>query len=160
MFRSREKIYAISKLQFNAFVRFSSTASSSTEIEWGKAKPYSQIPGPSAFGLIRGFVPGGKYYKMNAVDLSIKLQNEYGVLAKFPGLFGQRDMIFTFDPNDIEKVFRHEGKFPVRRGLDTLEYFRQTYRRDWFEKGAGLVPTQGPEWYEFRTKGKHLVSYA
>lgn len=66
-------------------------------------------------------------------------------------------MIFTFDPNDIEKVYRTEGKFPIRRGLDTLEYFRGTYRKDWFAKGAGLVPTQGQEWFDFRKMGKALT---
>lgn len=69
------------------------------------------------------------------------MREEYGKLAKFPGLFGQPDMIFTFEPNDVEKIFRNEGKYPARRGLDSLEYFRGTYRKDWFEKGAGLVPT-------------------
>lgn len=75
------------------------------------------------------------------IDLSLKLQEEYGNLAKFPGMFGQGDMVFTFDPIEIEKIFRNEGKFPIRRGLDTLVYFRGTHRKDWFEKGAGLVPT-------------------
>lgn len=78
---------------------------------------------------------------MTVVDLSNKLRDEYGSLAKFPGLFKQRDMIFTFDPNDVETIFRNEGKFPMRRGLDTLEYFRGTMKKDWFEKGTGLVPS-------------------
>jgi cytochrome P450 family 12 len=81
------------------------------------------------------------------------MYEEYGDLVKFGGVFGQRDMMFTFDPNDIERIYRSEGKFPKRHGLDTLEYFRGTYRRDWFEKGTGLVPSQGQDWHNFRTKG-------
>lgn len=91
--------------------------------------------------LLNSFKSTGKYQNLNVTELSIKLKEEYGNLAKFPGIFGQRDMLFTFDANDVEKIFRTEGKFPARRGLDTLEYFRKTYKQDWFEKGAGLVPT-------------------
>lgn len=28
--------------------------------EWDNAKPYSEIPGPSTFEVIRRFMPGGK----------------------------------------------------------------------------------------------------
>lgn len=138
----------------NRFLRCASSSAPSTDVEWKNAKPFQQVPGPTALGMVRAFLPGGKYHKLNVVELSNKMNAEYGEIAKFPGLFGQRDMIFTFDPNDVEKVFRHEGKFPIRRGLDTLDYFRGTYRKEWFEKGAGLVQTQGTDWYEFRTKGE------
>lgn len=83
----------------------------------------------------------GKYHNLNVTELSKKLQEEYGNLARFPGVFGQRDMLFTFNADDVAKIFRTEGKYPTRRGLDTLEYFRKTYKKDWFEKGSGLVPT-------------------
>jgi cytochrome P450 family 12 len=69
------------------------------------------------------------------------VQNDYGEIAKLPGFLGKRDMVFLFDPKDIETTFRNEGKYPVRRGLETLEYFRGVYKKEWFEKGAGLVPT-------------------
>lgn len=78
---------------------------------------------------------------MSVIELSKSLNAEYGSLVKFPGLLGQNDFIFTYDPKDIETIFRSEGKFPVRRGFDTLEYFRATYKKDWFEKGIGLVPS-------------------
>lgn len=32
--------------------------------EWNKALPYSQIPGPTAFQLLRNFLPGGMQYFM------------------------------------------------------------------------------------------------
>lgn len=83
----------------------------------------------------------GKYQKLNIIQLSKVLQQEFGDLTKFPGIFGQKNMIFTFDPNDIETVFRTEGKHPTRTGLDTLEYFRGVHRKEWFAKGTGLVPS-------------------
>lgn len=154
MLRISRKVLSPASNQINRFWRCSSSTTSN-DVEWKNAKPFDQIPGPTTLGMIRAFLPGGKYHNVNMIDLSNKMNEEYGDIAKFPGMFGQRDIIFNFDPNDVEKVFRHEGKFPKRRGLDTLEYFRGTYRKDWFEKGAGLVQTQGEDWYEFRTKGEN-----
>lgn len=141
MLKSRVKVLAITKNRINWLTRCCSSKAASNDVEWRSASPYREIPGPSTFGLIRAFIPGGKYYKLNAMDLMTKLLNDYGEIAKLPGFSGKRDTIFLFDPNDFERVFRTEGKYPVRKGLETLEYFRGTYRKDWFEKGAGLVPT-------------------
>lgn len=141
MLKSRVKVFAIAESRIHRLTRYWSSNTASNDSEWKNAKPYSEIPGPSTFGLIRAFAPGGKYYNLNATDLMTKVLDDYGEIAKLPGFSGKRDMVFLFDPNDFETVFRTEGKYPVRRGLETLEYFRGVYRKDWFEKGAGLVPT-------------------
>lgn len=140
---SRIQVLKSSPCTVNRLVRSASTSLSAppTEAEWKSAKPYKDVPGPKFFEFIRAFLPGGKYATLTVVNLSNKLQEEFGDLVKFPGLFGQREMLFTFDANDVEKIFRNESKFPVRRGLDTLEYFRTVHRGDWFEKGTGLVPS-------------------
>jgi cytochrome P450 family 12 len=130
-----------SRVKFAQLQLLSRCWSSSADTEWKTAKPYSEIPGPSTFGLIRAFAPGGKYHNLNAIDLMTSVQNDYGQIAKLPGFLGKRDMVFLFDPKDIETAFRNDGKYPVRRGLETLEYFRGVYKKEWFEKGAGLVPT-------------------
>lgn len=137
MLKSRVRISRVLS-QFNKISRCWS--SSVAETEWKNAKPYSEIPGPSTFGMIKHFGPGGKYNNLNAIELMSTFQKDYGQIAKLPGFFGKRDLLFLFDPNDFELVFRTEGKYPVRRGLDTLEYFRSVYRKDWFEKNIGLVP--------------------
>lgn len=141
MLQSRVKILALAENRIIWRLRCCSSTASLNDVEWKKAKAYSEIPGPSTFGLIRAFAPGGKYHNLNSMDLMTRLLNDYGEIAKLPGFSGKRDMVFLFDPNDFETIFRTEGKYPVRRGLDTLEYFRGTYRKDWFEKSAGLVPT-------------------
>ncbi|CRL02886.1 CLUMA_CG015847, isoform A [Clunio marinus] len=154
MFLTKFNVNLVTKSSkgLNTIVRLSST-SAVNDSEWKNAKPYSQIPGLTKFGLVRAVSPGGKYNNLNIIEMSLKMQEEYGNFVKFPGLFGQRDLIFTLDPNDIETIFRHEGKFPIRRGLDTLEYYREVYRREWFGKGnTGLVPSQGDDWYQFRTR--------
>lgn len=112
-----------------------------SEIEWKNAKQFNKIPGPKTFEFLRAFIPGGKYYNISMTEFSRKLRSEFGIIAKFPGFFGQRDMVFLFDPNDIETVFRNEGKWPIRHGIDTLVYFRAKHKPEWFSKGAGLVVT-------------------
>lgn len=87
------------------------------------------------------FTTSGKY------DINLPT----GKIAKLPGIFGQKDVVFSFDENDVEKIFRNEGRLPVRRGLDSLEYYRKVHRPDLFKTG-GLVPEQGEKWYDFRTK--------
>lgn len=62
---------------------------SSPDLAWKDAKPFNEIPGPSTFSFVRAFLPGGKYSKLNVLDLSKKMFDEYGPLARFPGLFGQ-----------------------------------------------------------------------
>lgn len=37
------------------------------DVEFDNAKPYSEIPGPSSFGMIRGFLPGGKFQHSNDI---------------------------------------------------------------------------------------------
>lgn len=120
------------RVQLKSVFRHSSSVNTSQS--WKDAKPYNKIPGPSTFEFIKGFMPGGKYQKLNIIELTQRIQKDYGNLAKFPGILGQKDMIFTFHPNDIETIFRTEGKYPARKGLDTLEYFRGVHRKDWFEK--------------------------
>lgn len=48
-------------------------------------------------------------------------------------------MIITYLPQDYEKVFRLEGKWPFRRGLDSFTYFRKEHRPDLFKSGGGLT---------------------
>lgn len=85
------------------------------------------------------------------------LQDEYGDLTKLPGLFGKRDILITFNPENAEKVFRTEGKWPVRRGLDTFEYYRKNYRADIFKDMGGLVMDQGETWFKLRSAANPVM---
>lgn len=70
-----------------------------------------------------------------------KLHQEYGDIVKIGGMLGRRGQLFIYDPNDFEKVFRNEGKWPLRWGLDSFEYYRQNYRPELFGNTGGLVVT-------------------
>lgn len=86
-------------------------------------------------------LPGGKYYKMPLDQMVASWKNDYGTLCRFPGFLGQKEMIMTFLPEDIEKVFRNQGKMPHRRVLESVEYFRKKQRPDLYPAGAGLTIT-------------------
>lgn len=121
-------------------LRFSSNSAS--EVKYEDAKPYSAIPGPqNAFQLIRLMGPGGSFNDLPLDQMVKKFRDDYGTICKFPGFLGQKPMVFTFLPEDIEKVHRTEGKFPSRRVLDSIAYFRQKHRPDLYPVGAGITIT-------------------
>lgn len=115
----------------------------STEIvEWKNAKPYEAIPGPkNAFDIIRMMGPGGRYRGLPLDVLFAKFREDFGTIVNFPSFLGQRPMVITFLPEDIETVLRNEGKFPSRRPFESIAYFRKTHRPDLYPAGAGLTVT-------------------
>lgn len=80
------------------------------------------------------------------------MQSEYGLLARFPGMLGRRDVLISFDPQDFERVYRTEGQWPLRRGLELFTYYRKNVRPDLFQNMGGLISEQGKEWAEMRSK--------
>lgn len=85
------------------------------------------------------------------MQMNKKLYEEYGSISKLPGVFGKPDMVMAFDPNDIEKIFRNEGIWPIRRGMDAFAYYRNKKRPDIFKGMGGLVSEQGESWQTMRT---------
>ena len=112
--------------------------SSKFEEEWAAAKPFDQVPKLSKFGMARGFLPGGKYYKISMLDLHKKLLQEYGSLVIMPGMFGRDAIMMSFEAEDFEKVFRNDGIWPYRKNLETLEYYRNKLRPDIYAEHGGL----------------------
>ncbi|XP_015787837.1 probable cytochrome P450 49a1 [Tetranychus urticae] len=54
------------------------------------------------------------------------------------------------DADDIEKVYRSDGRFPVRGGFDSLGIYRKI-RPDVY-KALGLLILNGKDWHTFRSK--------
>ncbi|KFB35468.1 cytochrome P450 CYP12F2 [Anopheles sinensis] len=119
--------------------------------EWESAKPYSSIPGPNMWQLFRGFAKGGRYADVSLVEVHKRMREDYGTIFKMPGMMGRRDMVMSFNPEDFEKVFRTEGVWPMRRGLDSMTYYRQKVRPEVFGELGGLVTEQGESWQKMRT---------
>lgn len=86
--------------------------------------------------MLNNLYSPGKYYKISQSDLHKELRHEYGNLVKFPGLFGQKTIIISFDANDIELIFRSEGQFPIRKSMETMAYYRKKIRPDIFNLGG------------------------
>lgn len=60
-------------------------------------------------------------------------------------------VVIPYDPNDIEKVFRNEGKCPMRPGFSAVKYYRNKHRHDFHGK-VGLFTEDKDEWYSIRSK--------
>lgn len=97
-------------------------------------------------------LPGGKYFNQDLYDLHRLFRDEYGNLVKLRGMFGRKPIIFTFDENNIEKVFRTETVQPVRNGQDSLFYYRKELRKNVFGDMSGLVTEHGDNWQNLRSK--------
>lgn len=84
-------------------------------------------------------MPGGRYHNKSLSKMTEMMQKDFGDLCMFNAQLGQALTVMTFNPDDYEHVFRLEGKWPYRRGLESFEYFRKKVRPDLFPAGAGLT---------------------
>lgn len=109
---------------------------------WQDAAPFEQIPRVTAFTMLRKMM--GKRYQNQHVDLVkvfSSLRQNVGELMLIKGIFGQEDILVTHNPNDFEKIFRHEGIWPDRPGLECLKYHRSVHRADFFQGEEGIIAT-------------------
>lgn len=80
------------------------------------------------------------------------LKDQYGDLVKLPGMLGRKEIVVAFDPVIFEKVFRTEGIWPGRRGLETFVHYRKNVRPDVFVKTGGLLTEDGEKWSDVRSQ--------
>lgn len=107
--------------------------------EWNKAKSYDEIPGPSKWDLVNMFRKGGSLKDKSFAHIQEVFHTRYGDICKMPGILGKPDMIFIYDPADFEAVYRNEGQYPIRQGIDSADYYRKVHRKDLFSETTGLV---------------------
>nr|CAD7418619.1 unnamed protein product [Timema cristinae] len=92
-------------------------------------------------------------YRIQEVDkVCRRLHAQYGRVVKLSSLLGRPDMVFLFDPDDIERVFRSEELMPHRPSMPSLNYYKHVLRRDFFGDNPGLIAVHGESWCKFRTK--------
>ncbi|CAG9859105.1 unnamed protein product [Phyllotreta striolata] len=110
------------------------------------------IPGPKslpAIGTLYQYFPLIGNYRFDQLHHNgHKKFKSFGPLVReeiMPGV----NILWLFDPQDIEAMFRHEGKFPQRRSHLALEKYRLD-RPNVYNSG-GLLPTNGPEWFRMRS---------
>lgn len=98
------------------------------------------------------FSVAGKYHDLPIVDMHRALRSDYGEIVRIPGFLGRGDTLITFNAKMFEKVFRTEGPFPNRRGLETFTYYRKKVRPEIFGETGGLISEQGERWLQARSK--------
>ncbi|GLH06953.1 Venom serine protease Bi-VSP [Gryllus bimaculatus] len=84
----------------------------------------------------------------------LKLQ-EFGPLVREEIVPGT-NIVWVFTPQDIETVFRCEGRYPFRRSHLAVDKYRKD-RPDLYNSG-GLLPTNGDKWYELRSTFQKALS--
>lgn len=94
----------------------------------------------------------GKYHGLPIVEMHAAMRNDYGNIIRIPGLLGRSDTLLTYKPAIFEKVFRTEGPFPERRGLETFIYYRKKVRPEIFGNTGGLLSEHGEKWLDVRSK--------
>ncbi|XP_068083402.1 probable cytochrome P450 49a1 isoform X2 [Anabrus simplex] len=138
------------------FVSKAEMSMAPTQQEVSQVRPYEEIPGPKPLPLIGNawrFLPFvGKYDGLDFVEMTKKLNAEYGNIFKIPKLLGRDDMVFIFDPQDFETVFRNEGPWPIRQLLPSVKEYRSVLRKDFYKGIGGLATSEGKEWQELRSK--------
>ncbi|XP_075168743.1 cytochrome P450 CYP12A2-like [Haematobia irritans] len=119
--------------------------------EWAKAKPFEAIPFDSPLSMIKKFLPGGKYAKLDATQLMFAMKEDLGEITLLKGMLGKKSFVVTHNPKDFEMVLRNEGVWPIRPGLEILTYYRTVLKKDFYQGTEGLLSTSGEKWGTFRS---------
>lgn len=122
-------------------------------------RKFEEIPGPKSFpiiGTLYKYFPILGPYKFDQLYQNGLLKLEkYGPIVReqiVPGV----NIVWLFKPEDIEVLFRTEGKYPQRRSHLALEKYRLD-RPNIYNTG-GLLPTNGPEWFRIRSASQKGLS--
>lgn len=110
---------------------------------------FEQMPGPRGFpllGTIPYHFPGGKFHGLQHNEVTDMCQKEYGTIYKETILTGFT-LVHVFDPNDIETVFRADGKYPQREAFHTLAHFNKKFNNN----TQGLLTSQKQQWRHIRS---------
>lgn len=130
--------------------------SSTLEAKLIGAKPYSEVPGPKPLPILgntwRLLPVIGQYQISDIAKISFLLHEMYGRIVKLGGLIGRPDLLFVYDADEIEKVYRHEGPTPYRPSMPCLVKYKSEIRADFFGSLPGVVGVHGEPWREFRSK--------
>ncbi|KAK3923649.1 putative cytochrome P450 [Frankliniella fusca] len=148
----------------------------------GAARGYNEVPGPRPLPMLGNtwrFVPVIGNFRIEEMDkVCLGLHRQYGDIVKVAGLLGRPDMVFVFDADLIEQVFRAEDALlPVRPSMPSLDAFKHGIRKDFFGDLAGVIAVyvypvlhegettlkcdvhlwHGPRWLEFRTRVQQVM---
>ncbi|XP_052744490.1 probable cytochrome P450 301a1, mitochondrial [Bicyclus anynana] len=131
------------------------TAALNEEI-FANAKPYSDVPGPKPIPLLGNtwrMVPIIGQFDISEFAKVTKLFLErYGRIVRLGGLIGRPDLLFVYDADEIERMYRREGPTPFRPAMPCLVKYKSEVRKDFFGELPGVVGVHGEKWRTFRSK--------
>ncbi|KAF5298333.1 hypothetical protein FQR65_LT01111 [Abscondita terminalis] len=120
--------------------------------QYGSTRSFDNIPGPLALpgiGTLYKYLPLIGSYKFDRLHWNgLNKLRKYGPVVReriVPGV----NIVWLFKPEDIEAMFRCEGKYPQRRSHLALEKYRLD-RPNVYNTG-GLLPTNGADWLRLRS---------
>uniref|UniRef100_A0A0A9Z7K2 Cytochrome P450 302a1, mitochondrial n=1 Tax=Lygus hesperus TaxID=30085 RepID=A0A0A9Z7K2_LYGHE len=123
------------------------------------ARSFDDIPGPKCVPMIGTawkYLPFIGDYDMGRLHVTNeKKYKEFGPIVReevVPGVF----IVSVFTPEDIEKVYKAEGKYPARRSHLAVQHFRLS--RPHIYNSGGLLPTNGDEWWRLRSAFQKSLS--
>lgn len=81
----------------------------------------------------------GQYKISDVARISFLLYEMFGKIVALRGLIGRPDLLFVYDADEIEKIYRHEGPTPFRPSMPCLVKYKSEVRKDFFGRLAGVV---------------------
>ncbi|XP_023301139.2 cytochrome P450 302a1, mitochondrial [Lucilia cuprina] len=122
------------------------------------AKPYQDIPGPRGplgLGNIYKYLPLVGQYSWQALHKAgADKYEKYGPIVKETMVPGE-DIVWLYDPKDVATLL-NEKDCPLRRSHLALEKYRKD--RPHVYRTAGLLPTNGTEWWRLRSELQKEIS--
>lgn len=64
---------------------------------------------------------------------------KYGRIVRLGGLIGRPDLLFVYDADEIERMYRREGPTPFRPAMPCLVKYKSEVRKDFFGDLPGVV---------------------
>lgn len=85
-------------------------------------------------------------FKIHEVDkVSKRLHEQYGDFVKVEGLLNRPDMVFVYDADEIERIFRQEERMPHRPKMPSLDYYKHRLRKHVFSRSPGVIAVYAPQ---------------
>lgn len=81
----------------------------------------------------------GQYSTQELDKVMWSLYREFGKIVKVEGLIGHPDLLFVFDGDIIQKVFKLEENMPHRPSMPSLYYYKQQLKSSFFGDSPGAV---------------------
>lgn len=118
-----------------------------TTTESTDVKSFENIPGPKGLPIVGTLFD---YLKKDGLKFNRMFEAYQQRAIEHGPIYKEKiatiNTVVISDPEEYSKVIRSEGKYPQRREMEPIAYYRQ-------QKGIGLglVNDQGEEWYKLRT---------